>query len=412
MNRTTELLQRIAPDAALDPAGLEVARASFDRARRQAGSAGARRRGPGVDALAPQRTVLTRGQVLALATAGVLLLGAVGTTAVLAGDHGLSSVTRLPGGGSSPSGTDDSVPSPSTAGTARAQDTAGEPDHWSTEDCAPTTQSLDTAPSVPEEEWPGKLDHAVMLPDVPIDARPTLQETEVRCLATAVRAVYVDVEGNRGLNLYRHQRAYTSPSPDREVPSVPDGGRRVELRGTEGSVWEQPEHGSVTMMWEEHGTAWTARAAGMTTDEVLAAVEALTISPEGAVSGPVPDGFEAVAQEVAPTDVVRLFTLHHPTYGPYLYVSWPPASPAARLARSAGDAQAVRMPDGSIAVYEPGLAAAGNPPRFFWEEDGAGYALSDAGASLPEMITRAGTIEHLAATDPRLTAPGLVETRP
>lgn len=395
MNRAAELLRRIAPTASPDPVGLERARASFERSRREVGTGPAGRLGLATDHA--RRPPVTAGRLLALVTAGALFLGALGTAAVLVGDQrGLDRAPLPAGTGTTPGGT----PVPPHDGAA---------DRWSDDGCDPRARSTDTGRTVPVDEWPEKLDHAVKLQGLAIEARPTLQEIEVRCLGRVARAVFVDVDGNRGFTVYRNQRPYTPPSAaSGEDSTEAEGWPQLELRGTTGAFSEQPQLDVVTVMWEEQGTSWTARTTGLTVDEVRTVVDALRISPDGEVSGPVPDGFEAVVPEAAPADTARLFRLHDAAHGPYLYVSWPVVNPAAAfLARSGGEARAVRMPDGSLAVYEPSSV---NPPRFHWQKNGVVYSLTDAGATLPEMIERAEHIEHLEATDPRLTATGLADT--
>lgn len=387
MNRTRyDDLQELAPTRAVDGTGLEVARAAFERGRREEEAHGLLTVGGRGGSLTPgPRRSGGAGRVLVLLTAGLLLLGVGAVGAVLIDD------AAQPADVGPRVESPDTVerPDPPTGPTPTPLSTA---DDGTVAQCDDLNSSLDGAPELPPSEWPGVMDHGWTLPDVPVTAAPKLHGSPMECAGEVAAAAFADLADSRAVVVYTGRKPMYRALP---IPVVSLHEAEV---GTGGS-------GDHYVEWaDEDGQLWYAEAGGISAGGFQAILESLTYGPDGSVTGPVPDGFEQVEvpEEVEPGTTLYLWQMYHDDVNSYLWVRWPVTTPIeAGLADGRGF-EAVEF-DGGVALYDESLPEGpANPPSLKWDRNGARFWLLDADADLETLKQRARSVRPLDIDDPRL----------
>lgn len=385
MNRTSyDILRDLAPTDPVDAAGLEVARAAFERgllAERAEGAFPVDGRGHLV--VPSPRRAGGLGRVLVAVTATVLLIGAGAVGAVLIRDIaqpvdvGPQVDPGRPIGASEPS-VSSQAPSAGPTSTEPAVQ------------CDARNMAVDGAPEIPSSQWRGLMDHGWTLPDVPVTASPTLQSAPVECAGEIAAATFADPADDRAVVVYEHLSYAASPAPGTSLD--------------EAEVAARPS-GAVFVAWtDEHGHPWYAQGGGVSVDEFRTILGSLTYGEDGSVTGPVPDGFDRVeTPETEPGTTMYLWRMWHNETMPYLWAWWPATAPIeSGLADGRGYTE-VEF-DGGIALYSEGLpGVAGNPPSLRWVKDGVRFWLSDSGADLETLKARARSVRPLDLDDPQLT---------
>jgi len=379
MNRTShEILRELAPTDPVDAAGLEVARAAFERGllaeraegailvdgREHLGAPGSPRAG-------------RPGRVLVALTASVLLLGAGAFGVMLIRDIAQPANSGPPVG----------APNPSTGSTYAPP--SARPGDGPAVQCDDLNSSVDMTPEIPSAEWPSLMDHGWTLPDVPVTASPTLQGAPVECAGAIAAAVFADPAHDRAVAVYERLPVARPPAPDTslgeaEVATLPSGDHFV--------TWT-----------DENGHPWWAQAGGVSVEEFRTILGSLTYGEDGSVTGSVPDGFERVeAPETEPGTTLYLWRMWHNESMPYLWAWWPATAPIEAGLADGRDYTAVEF-DGGTALYSKGLpGVVGNPPSLRWEKNGVRYWLSDSGADLETLKARARSVRPLDLDDPQL----------
>jgi hypothetical protein len=386
MNRTSyDTLRELAPTDPVDAAGLEVARAAFERGLRAERTEGAFPVNGGEHLVVPSpRRAGGLGRILVAVTASVLLIGVGAVGTVLIRDVSQPVSLRPPVDADPIPG----VPNPSTdlSPAPSAGPTSAEP----AVRCDARNMSVDGAPEIPSSEWPGLMEHGWTLPDVPVTASPTLQSAPVECAGRIAAVVFADPADDRAIVVYEQMSSARTPAPDTSLSEaeVAAGGPSADLFVT----WT-----------DENGRPWWAMAGGVPAEEFRTILGSLTYGEDGSVTGPVPGGFERVeTPEIEPGTTLFLWRMWHNESMPYLWVSWPVTAPIEAGLADGRDYTAVEF-DGGTALYSEGIPGlSGNPPSLRWEKGGVGFWLLDSGADLETLKARARSVEPLDLDDPQL----------
>ena len=386
MSRTSyDILGELAPTGPVDAAGLEVARAAFERGRRAERTEGAFAVN-GREQLVPSpRRAGGLGRVLVALTASVLLIGVGAVGAVLIRDVAQPVGFRPPLDGDPIPGAPD--PSTDLSPAPSAGPTNTEP----AVQCDGRNMSVDGAPEIPSSQWAGLMEHGWTLPDVPVTASPTLQSAPVECAGSIAAATFADPADDRAVVVYEHMGSAVSPA----------AGTSLEEAEVEGAG---PSADLFVTWTDENGRPWWAMAGGVSVEEFRTILGSLTYGEDGSVTGPVPHGFERVeTPETKPGTTMYLWRMWHNEAMPYLWVSWPETQPIEAGIADGRDHTPVEF-DGGIALYSEGIpGSVGNPPSLRWVKDGVRFWLSDAGADLETLKARARSVSPLDLDDPQLT---------
>ncbi|MBE1875686.1 hypothetical protein [Myceligenerans pegani] len=374
MSREThEILSDLAPAGSPDPAGLEQARAAFERGRTGA-------QGAFSFSIDVEKTALVRSriweprQLVALGVVGLLLVGAGVTASFLGTDRSRAEVAAPPAVRIDP---------------LRLPETCGQ-----------YTMMPEAVP-VPVQQWGELLDHAVTRPDVPITAPPTFEAVPVNCPDGLATAFFVDRQNEQAFAVLRG-----GPLPsglDPETSTGPAEASPVELRGTTAQELVSPA-GYQFIWWTEGGDRWHAQGNGVTRDELVSALESLELG-SGRVSG-VPEGYERVKlPKAGPGTTQYQWMLWQGSVqdgrlesgSSYVSAVWPALVPEEYSYLEGGE---VVEFDGGLATYTEGTGP--NANSFSWREDGVQYSISDSDADLETMKEIARSMEPIDADDPRL----------